>query len=77
MTRAALRKPQHDLFAPGPAAAMAVQPARPKETAAHLHPCEAPGCDAWGAFGVGVFAGVPGRWLCFTHRHLESESTAA
>lgn len=39
--------------------------------ATHLiHPCEHPGCHAWGAFGFGVDlrTGRRGRWFCADHR---------
>ena len=71
MTRAALRKTQTNLFAAGPAASVAPQSAGCRETIAHLHFCEAPGCTAWGAFGIGVFRGVRGRLFCTSHKPAE------
>ena len=65
------RKSQMSLFETKPRAAFAPQPiARRQE--AFLHLCEEPGCDAWGAFGVGVFRGVAGHWFCRSHKQNES-----
>lgn len=68
MTRAALRKPQHGLFDAGPVAAARPQAQPPTVNEASVHPCAAPGCTAWGAFGVDVFRGVSGTWWCAEHR---------
>ena len=54
---ACLRKAQHNLFAAGAASALAPQSERATAFGPFLHPCSAPGCAAWGAYGIGVFRG--------------------
>ncbi len=69
MTRRALSKPQHNLFAAGPAAATLPPAARPRAAEPFVHLCD---CGRWGAHGVGVFVGVAGRWVCSFHKPVES-----
>lgn len=45
-----------------------------------LHPCQFPGCAAWGAFGRGVALrrGARGQWWCHRHwREIEAGLEAA
>ena len=38
------------------------------------HPCRICGSDrAFHGFGVNLKKGVPGRWYCQKHKHLENE----